>query len=450
MAKAKSVFVCQACGAQATRWTGRCVVCQTWESMVEEVSDVPVAKPKGGTAAGAGGLTVRIDDVGQAHTARITTGIGEVDRVLGGGMVPGGVVLLGGEPGIGKSTLLLQVLASVASQGAQVLYVSGEESAEQIAARARRLGAAHPNISLLITSDVGQALSAAKKQAPVVMVVDSVQTLRSEALEGYAGSVGQLREVTSLLIDYAKRANVACMLVGHVTKDGAIAGPKVIEHLVDAVLAFEGERGHPLRTVRALKNRYGGTNELGVFEMGALGLAPVDSPSRLMLQGRAVGQPGSVVAATCSGQRPVLAEVQALVTHPDAGSMRRVASGTDAQRVAMILAVLERKAGLVFGRADVFVNVVGGLYVDEPAADLAIALAVASSHLGRAVADDVVVFGELGLAGELRPSARAEERVAEAHAMGFSHVLAALHAGTKLAGCTHVATLSQALDRALH
>ncbi len=417
--------------------------------MVEEVGDIPVAKAKGGTAAGASGAPVRIDAVGQQHTERLSTGIGEVDRVLGGGMVPGGVVLLGGEPGIGKSTLLLQVLASVAAMGAEVLYVSGEESAEQIAARARRLGAAHPNISLLITADVGQALSAAKKHHPRVMVIDSVQTLRSESLVGYAGSVGQLREVTAALIDYAKRENVACMLVGHVTKDGTIAGPKVIEHLVDAVLAFEGERGHPLRTVRALKNRYGGTNELGVFEMGPMGLAPVDSPSRLMLQGRAKGQAGSVVAATCSGQRPVLAEVQALVTHPDAGSMRRVASGTDSQRVAMILAVLERKAGLVFGRADVFVNVVGGLYVDEPAADLAIALAVASSHLGRAVSDELVVFGELGLAGELRPSSRAEERVAEAHAMGFAEVVAPLHAGIKLAGCTHVGTLSQALDRAL-
>lgn len=420
--------------------------------MVEEISETgPAAKAKASSGSARADIAAaqRIDSVTSAKTERLATGIGEVDRVLGGGLVPGGVVLVGGEPGIGKSTLLLQVLAAVSALGHETLYVSGEESAEQIAARARRLGASHPKISLLITSDVGQVLATAKKQQPAVMIVDSVQTLRSEALDGYAGSVGQLREVTSALIEHAKRENVACLLVGHVTKDGTIAGPKVIEHLVDAVLAFEGERGHPLRTVRALKNRYGGTNELGVFEMRSDGLAPVDSPSRLMLQGRARGQAGSVVAATCSGQRPVLAEVQALVTHPDAGSLRRVASGTDAQRVAMILAVLERKAGLSFGRADVFVNVVGGLYVDEPAADLAIALAVASSHLGRPVGEGLVVFGELGLAGELRPASRAEERVAEAHAMGFEEVIAPLHAGTRINGCLHVGTLSHALDMAL-
>jgi DNA repair protein RadA/Sms len=445
MAKTQSQFVCQTCGAAFPRWMGRCSSCSGWNTLVEEVvtrGGASRGAPPGALHAGVASAARPIRSIDADHAARVPSGIGELDRVLGGGAVLGGVTLLGGDPGVGKSTLLMQALAGFARQGARALYVSGEESAGQTAARARRLGADPEDLLVLAEGDLDLIERAVDEVKPVALVLDSVQTVRAPGLESAAGTVSQLREVAARLVDRSKRARMTTFLVGHVTKDGSLAGPKVLEHLVDTVLAFEGERGQSFRTLRAQKNRFGSATEVGVFEMTSAGMQEVKNPSALFLAERPKNTSGSVIASTCEGSRPMLVEVQALAT-PAAGAGRRTCRGVDAQRLAMILAVLERKAGLRLATADVFVNVAGGVHVDEPAVDLPVALAVASSFLDRAAPWDLVAFGELGLAGEVRSVARTPERLCEADTMGFRRILAPPSAGS--GAVTTVRTLEEAL-----
>jgi DNA repair protein RadA/Sms len=424
MAKTSTQFTCQACGAIAARWVGRCTSCGTWSSLVEEVAPVKGGRGRTRTGEGKGATGVlAVSDIQADHAARIATGIAELDRVLGGGVVLGGVTLVGGDPGVGKSTLLMQAIAGLARQGHRSLYVSGEESAGQTAARARRLGATADDLLVLAENDLEAVEQAIDEVKPAAVVVDSVQTMRASSLESAAGTVSQLREVTARMVERSKRMRFASFLVGHVTKDGALAGPKVLEHLVDTVLAFEGERGHSFRSLRTQKNRFGSATEVGVFEMTSDGMREVPNPSALFLAERPRGASGSAIAATNEGTRAMLVEVQALVGSLAAGSARRTANGVDSGRLAMILAVLERKAGLMLAGLDVFLNVAGGMRVEEPAIDLPIALAIASSLRNQAIPFDTVAFGEVGLAGEVRGVGRTEARLAEAAAMGFKRAI---------------------------
>lgn len=423
--KPKTVYVCTECGASAPRWLGRCPSCDAWSTLVEE--RVVAARTSSGVTTRAPGDAPRpvpLGDVRPEDAGRLPTGIDELDRVLGGGPVAGGVVLLGGDPGIGKSTLLMQALGQLAAAGKTALYATGEESAAQVALRGQRLGA--PGVTavhVLATTELEDVLLAFESLSPHVVVIDSIQTVRSGALESAAGSVGQLREVTVRLIDVAKRTGVCLFLIGHVTKEGALAGPKVLEHLVDTVLAFEGDPTHAFRVVRATKNRFGPAHEMGVFEMVREGLREVPDPSALLLAERPERAAGSLVAATAEGSRPLLVEVQALVAPAVLGPPRRVASGLDGSRLAILLAVLERKAQVHVLDRDVFASVTGGARVDERATDLALAVAVVSSLRDRPVAPDLVVFGEVGLAGEVRSVPRAAARIAEARKMGFRRVV---------------------------
>jgi len=431
---------------------GRCPQCGEWNSLVEEVAQA--AQPRGLTSMpGTSGATpIPIDAViDQQPEARIATDVGELDRVLGGGLVPGSLVLLGGEPGIGKSTLLLQALAGIAAHGETVLYVSGEESVAQTAMRARRIGAVSSNIELFAETNLERILAAAKKCKPAVLAIDSIQTLHTDALDSIPGAIGQVRDCTGRLLSYAKTAGVATVLVGHVTKDGAIAGPKTLEHVVDAVLQFEGEGASPYRLLRAAKNRFGSTQELGVFEMASTGLTEVLNPSQLFLAERPLGAPGSVVVASAEGNRPILVEVQALVAPPSAGIGRRTVAGVDSNRVALLLAVLAQRASCDVISQDVFVNVAGGVRLAEPAVDLGIACALASSARGRAVDSRTIVFGEVGLAGEVRAVNLADIRLAEAAKLGFTRCVLPEqnrdrlddHYGLELTG---VRNLEQVLD----
>ena len=431
MPRPTSIHVCSACGHETSRWEGRCPGCGEWNALVEQVRR-PAGARRGSGAPGArsnGGAAVKpvaLRDVTAVEQARFDTGIGELDNVLGGGIVPGSMVLIGGSPGIGKSTLTTMVLANLHQAGRRTLYVSAEESAAQIRLRAQRLGSGALGIPVIAETDLDRVLATLEQERPEVCVIDSVQTLHAAELSSAAGSVAQVREVAGELMRVAKARGIAVLLVGHVTKDGALAGPRVLEHLVDCVLQFEGERERTYRTVRAVKNRFGSTNEAGVFEMRDDGLVEVlDASARFV--GEATRAPGSVVLCAIEGSRPLLVEVQALVSPSELVPPRRVVSGLDRNRLALVLAVLGRHAGIGAGSSDVFVNVVGGVRVDEPGADLAVALAVASAVKGKALSSaggqPLACFGELGLTGELRSVAHGDRRLAEAAKFGLHPVL---------------------------
>jgi DNA repair protein RadA/Sms len=442
----KPVYVCQQCGFQSGKWHGRCPSCDAWDSLVEESASAG----RRGSPIGAS-EPVPYPDVASADLVRTSTGLSEFDRVLGGGLVPGGVVLLGGEPGVGKSTLLLQSASALAEAGRRVLYASGEESPAQLRLRGARLAVRSANLLVLAETDVDAIADAARRSRIDVLLVDSIQAVRCSELTSVPGSVGQVRESAARLVALAKSTGLPVVLVGHVTKDGAIAGPRTLEHVVDTVIQFEGDRHHAHRILRALKNRFGPADEIGVFSMGDTGLRGIANASEVFLAERAPGSPGSAVLAAIEGSRPLLVEVQALVGETAYGSPRRVALGVDAGRVAMILAVLARRAGIDVSGRDVFVNIAGGLETTEPAADLAVALAAASSFTGRPIAERTAIFGEIGLAGEIRSVARLDARVREASRLGFDTALVPSGAasvsaeGLRLVVVRHVA---EALDAA--
>ena len=428
MARSATVYSCATCGHESPKWHGRCPGCGEWNSMAEEARAAPAVRAGNGRSGSGGGgraLTpVALRDVRAAKVDRLRTGIGELDRVLGGGLVPGSLVLIGGSPGIGKSTLTTGALGRLAAAGHRVLYVSGEESAAQVKLRAERLGEGALSVPIVAETNLEAVLATLDAERPDVCVIDSVQVLYDPALSGAPGSVGQVREVAGRVMRLAKERGIATMLVGHVTKEGSLAGPRVLEHLVDCVLSFEGERERTYRTLRALKNRFGSTNEAGVFEMRGEGLVEVaDASARFVSE--ATRAPGSVVLCAMEGSRPLLVEVQALVAPSELVPPRRVANGVDRNRLALVLAVLARHGGLALGTSDVFVSVAGGVRVDEPGADLAIALALVSAAKGIEAAGPapLAAFGELGLTGELRHVAHADRRLAEAAKFGLSEVV---------------------------
>ncbi|KPK69541.1 MAG: DNA repair protein RadA [Acidithiobacillales bacterium SM23_46] len=421
MAKARAIYACNECGAQSPKWVGQCPGCGAWNTLVEAVIAAPVRSLRGGASASA--ASVRdLETIAPEKLTRLVTGLTELDRVLGGGLVAGSVVLIGGDPGIGKSTLLIQALARLSAR-TRVLYVSGEESADQIALRAQRLGLATDRVRVLTETNVEAVIAAARHEQPNVMVIDSIQTMFADMLQSAPGSVAQVRESAAQLVRHAKQSGAALFLVGHVTKEGTLAGPRVLEHMVDTVLYFEGDTSSSFRIVRAMKNRFGAVNEIGVFAMTESGLREVGNPSAMFLSRHEDNIPGSVVLATQEGTRPLLVEVQALVDQSHTGNPRRVCVGLDSNRLAMLLAVLHRHAGIVTFDQDVFVNVVGGVRVLETAADLAILAAVLSSLRSRALGRELVVFGEVGLAGEVRPVQRGQERIREAGKLGFRRAL---------------------------
>ena len=446
--KLKIVFACQACGFESSKWLGRCPDCGEWNSLLEEQ---PVA-PARGAAPAMGGRPIPYESIETAETGRILSGIPELDRVLGGGIVPGSLVLFGGEPGVGKSTLLLQVAHDLSRRSA-VLYVSGEESERQVKMRGERLGLSGGALYLMGETSLERILGEVERLKPSVLVVDSVQTVYSSRFASAPGSISQVREVATQLLQLAKGQGVTTFLIGHVTKDGSLAGPKSLEHIVDAVLYFEGERRQQHRIVRAVKNRFGAVSELGVFEMTGEGLRGVASPSALFLAERPEGSPGSAVVATVEGSRPVLVEVQALVSATSFGTPRRMSLGIDPNRTSLLLAVLEKRTGLELSSDDVFVSVAGGFDVSEPAADLGVAAAVASSFRNRPLPAGTVVFGEVGLAGEVRGVGQLGLRLREAAHMGFTRCIVpertrgdASAEGLEVVG---VRTLDQALQHLL-
>src|SRR5688500_1209539 len=450
----KPVFVCQECGAQSPKWLGRCTECGAWNSLVEErMADTASAGKAENRYSqfGAGSNAKLYAEVENAHAARLTTGIGEFDRVLGGGVVPGSLVLLGGEPGIGKSTLLLQAAGHFAREVGPVLYASGEESEHQIKSRGDRLGIGEAPLYLLSETCLERILEEIARLRPALVIIDSIQTVFSIKFQSAPGSIGQVREAATQFLFAAKGQNIPTVLVGHVTKDGSLAGPKVLEHVVDTVLYFEGERHHSHRVVRAVKNRFGAVSELGVFEMTGAGLRAVPNPSKLFLSERATGTPGSAVLCCVEGSRPILVEVQALVSTSTYGNARRMAIGIDQHRLSLLLAVLEKRAGLSLAGDDVYVNIAGGMSIEEPAADLSVAAAVASSVRNRGLAPASAVFGEVGLSGEIRAIPQAALRVREAAQMGFERVMmpAANVDGLQGAGCELVGvhTVGEALDQ---
>lgn len=421
MARDGAIYVCQSCGAVHAKWAGQCSACQGWNTLVEETQSRPPGALKPSRARGLNFEDLRSDN---PEPPRLITGVTEFDRVCGGGIVPGSALLLSGDPGVGKSTLLLQVTARAAAAGARVAYISGEEAIEQIRARAGRMGLADAPVNLAAETSLREILDGLKRDSFDLVVVDSVQTLWSDAHEAGPGSVTQVRACAGELVRFAKKRGVAIVLVGHVTKDGQVAGPRVVEHMVDAVLSFEGERGYPFRILRAGKNRFGATDEIGVFEMGDRGLGEVPNPSALFLGEGGERAAGSVVFAGIEGSRPVLVEVQALVAPSAYGTPRRAVVGWDNGRLAMVLAVLEARCGLGFGDKDVYLNVAGGLRISEPAADLAAAAALVSSALDRPLPEGMVVFGEISLSGEVRQVNRMESRMKEAKKLGFDAALA--------------------------
>lgn len=422
MAKAKkSVFFCQNCGHEESKWLGQCPACKEWNTFVEEKITVSASGKSG--AARSGKETdiniVPLMNVSTDEDERIQTQIQELDRVLGGGIVEGSLVLVGGDPGIGKSTLLLQVCQKLSSINKKVLYISGEESLKQIKLRANRMGEFSGNLFLLCETNLEMIRTAIEKQKPDMVVIDSIQTMYSEEVTSAPGSVSQVRESTNVFMQLAKGMNIAVFIVGHVTKEGTVAGPRVLEHMVDTVLYFEGDRHASYRILRSVKNRFGSTNEIGVFEMRKEGLIEVENPSEIMLSGKPENASGSVVACAMEGTRPMLMEIQALVCRSNFGMPRRTAAGIDYNRVNLLMAVLEKRVGLPLSNYDAYVNIAGGIRMNEPAIDLGVIMAVASSYKNKPVAEDMIVFGEVGLSGEVRAVTMPEQRVAEARKLGF-------------------------------
>lgn len=427
--KSKTVYICSNCGYETAKWAGKCPDCGEWNTM-EETVRAPAAVPKFSAAARpASALLSRpltIQEIDSDDEERYHTGLSELDRVLGGGLVKGSLVLISGDPGIGKSTILLQICEYL-GQNHRILYVSGEESARQIKLRAARLGVSSPNLRILSETDVQLVIEHIRAEKPDIVMVDSIQTMNFTDLNSSPGSVTQVRECTNAIMRCSKALDIPAILVGHVNKDGAIAGPKVLEHIVDAVLYFEGDRQMTYRILRAVKNRYGSTNEIGVFDMGEAGLRQIENPSQAMLSGRPKNASGTCVTAVMEGTRPLLAEIQGLATTSGFGTPRRMSTGFDYGRMALILAVLEKRAGFYFSNLDAYLNVVGGLRIDEPAVDLAVAMALVSSLKDMPIRDDTVVFGEIGLAGELRSVSHIEARVSEAFRLGFTRCVLPYH-----------------------
>ncbi len=419
MAKAKTIYVCTACGGNTPRWQGQCPACQAWNTLEESLSESTSTNARFQGLAQAVPRQ-KLSAIKAEDMPRLPTGVDEFDRVLGGGLVPGGVVLIGGDPGIGKSTLLLQALAEMSAAGVSVLYSSGEESAAQIALRAKRIALAAPQLEVLAEIQLEKLLTTIDAARPQVVVVDSIQTVYSDALTSAPGSVAQVRECAAQLTRYAKSTGICMLMVGHVTKDGHLAGPRVLEHIVDTVLYFEGDTHSSFRLVRSIKNRFGAVNELGVFAMTEKGLKGVSNPSAIFLSQHAEMVPGACVLVTQEGSRPLLVEIQALVDTAHIPNPRRLAVGLEQHRLAMLLAVLHRHAGIACFDQDIFLNAVGGVKISEPAADLAVLLAIQSSIRNRALPKELIVFGEVGLAGEIRPCPRGQERLKEAAKLGFT------------------------------
>lgn len=421
MAKVKTRYVCSNCGSVSSRWLGRCPQCGEWNTMVEET--VQPEPPKGSQSMARQGMATKaasLADIAMEQMGRIETGIGELDRVLGGGIVPGALILLSGDPGIGKSTLVLQLAASVCANAGTVLYGSGEESAGQIKLRADRLGITAKNLIIQADTSLEAILQEANLRKPALVVVDSIQTMYCQSVEGTPGSLTQIRESTSHLMTFAKTMGIPVIVIGHVTKEGAIAGPRMMEHMVDVVLYFEGERNYQFRILRGIKNRFGSTNETGLFTMTEKGLSELENPSQLLLAERSANQAGSAIAAVMDGMRPLLGEIQALTTHSVFAVPRRTASGMDYNRLIILLAVLEKRVGIALGAQDVYINVVGGLKITETAADLPIALAVYSSLRDMSLGSQTVVMGEVGLTGDIRRVPQALRRVKEGAKLGFT------------------------------
>ena len=429
MKQPKTLFYCTECGNETPKWAGRCPACGAWNTVVERPEAPAKGRGRGSSSRVLAPLKARpVAELGDSVEIRFSTGMGELDRVLGGGAVKGSLVLVGGAPGIGKSTLMLQICGRLC-EFARVLYVSGEESQHQLKLRAQRLHVESENLLVLSETGLGEMLEAVNQEQPDVLIVDSIQTLYNDALDSPAGSVSQVKDCTMALMQLAKGNNVTVFVIGHVNKEGSIAGPKVLEHMVDCVLYFEGDRHTFFRILRAAKNRFGATNEIGVFEMGDGGLAEVENPSQMLLSGRPEEAPGTCVACVMEGARPVLAEIQALVVTSAGGNPRRTSNGFDYNRAAMLLAVLEKRGGLKLSSCDAYLNIIGGLQLDEPAADLAAVVALASSYLDKPVPGDLAAIGEVGLTGELRSVSQLAQRVAEVRRLGFKRCVVPAHRG---------------------
>jgi len=428
--KEKTVFFCSNCGNEYSKWLGQCPACHEWSTFVEEkvkATSVSSSPLNSGSGIRKDSKAMPINQVAEDNEERTLIGISEMDRVLGGGLVKGSLSLIGGDPGIGKSTLLLQVCRNLSAKGKKVLYISGEESARQIKMRANRIGDFNDQMLIHCETDLENILSNIRNEKPEVVVIDSIQTMQSESTDAPLGSVSQIREATAALLKVSKGMNISVFIVGHVTKEGTVAGPRVLEHMVDTVLYFEGDRYASYRILRAVKNRFGATDEIGVFEMGSKGLVEVTNPSEYMLSGRPQNASGALVSCCMEGSRPILVEVQALVARTNFGYPRRQANGTDSNRLNMLMAVLEKRAGYFFGNMDTYVNIVGGLKLDEPATDLSVAMALVSSLKDAVVSDDTLAFGEIGLAGEIRGVSNCEQRVREAVRLGFSRCIIPHH-----------------------
>lgn len=426
MAKIKTSYICSECGFESPKWYGKCPSCGEWNTLNEELN-IQQTKNSFSNSFSTVNQVLALDDICGENDERIPTKIEEFDRVLGGGIVKGSLVLLSGDPGIGKSTILLQICQNLGSKGHKILYVSGEESANQIKLRAVRIGVTTKNLFILSQTDLATIVECIKAEKPDIVIIDSIQTMVYEQVNSSAGSITQVRECTNVFMHTAKGLGIPIFIVGHVNKDGAIAGPKVLEHIVDTVLYFEGERNYSYRILRGVKNRFGSTNEIGVFEMTADGLKEVLNPSLMMISGRPKNTSGTCVACVMEGTRPILAEVQGLVCATGFGTPRRMSTGFDYNRMSMLLAVLEKRAGYFFNNMDAYVNVVGGLKLDEPAADLTVALALVSSLKDKAVDDKTIAFGEVGLAGEIRAVNNCEQRISEAKRLGFERCIIPFH-----------------------